>query len=416
MQKEWIEWLIPYIRAFHCPNGHLRFVRYESDAEKGSRIHYYWKQQTDKQDQAMLKPPLFITLNPEVFPNEKSILATLTSHWQSYEKQFHHYPEIIVLNQRELFFLDDDYPHVLQRCQDPYAGFVQKAAGTKQTDTFFSFETGKQVKHKIIVITGGAQGIGACLARQLTQWGAFVFIADLNYSGACLLAKQINQDKGEICTLPLKVDVSEEESVGNMIRTILYTVGGLDVLISNAGILKAGPITKLSYQDFKRVNQVNYFGYFLLTKYVAPVMARQYQACREVMSDIIQINSKSGLEGSNRNSAYAGSKFAGIGLTQSFAKELVGDHIKVNAICPGNFLDGPLWSDPEKGLIKQYLESGKVPGAKDTGDVRRYYESKVPMGRGCQCADIVQAVLYVIQQSYITGQAIPVTGGQVMLK
>ena len=63
----------------------------------------------------------------------------------------------------------------------------------------------------------------------------------------------------------------------------------------------------------------------------------------------------------------------------------------------------------------QYLESGKVPGAKNIDDVRQFYESKVPMGRGCQCRDIVKAVLYVIEQKYETGQAIPITGGQVML-
>jgi NAD(P)-dependent dehydrogenase (short-subunit alcohol dehydrogenase family) len=133
------------------------------------------------------------------------------------------------------------------------------------------------------------------------------------------------------------------------------------------------------------------------------------------MTDIIEINSKSGLEGSNKNFAYAGSKFGGIGLTQSFALELAPFGVKVNAICPGNFLDGPLWSDPNRGLFKQYLDSGKVPGAKSIDDVRRFYEAKVPLGRGCSTEDVARAILYVIEQQYETGQAIPVTGGQVML-
>ena len=132
--------------------------------------------------------------------------------------------------------------------------------------------------------------------------------------------------------------------------------------------------------------------------------------------DIIQINSKSGLSGSNKNFAYAGGKFGGIGLVQSFALELAPFNIKVNAVCPGNYLDGPLWSDPERGLFVQYLRAGKVPGAKTVEDVRRYYEAKVPLGRGCFPSDVAKAVYYIVEQSYETGQALPVTGGQNMLK
>ena len=145
-------------------------------------------------------------------------------------------------------------------------------------------------------------------------------------------------------------------------------------------------------------------------------MKLQNAVAPDYMTDIIQINSKSGLAGSNKNFAYAGSKFGGIGLTQSFALELAPYQIKVNAICPGNLLDGPLWSDPEKGLFVQYLNAGKVPGAKTVADVKKFYESKVPMNRGCREGDVVTAILYLIEQKYETGQALPVTGGQEMLK
>ena len=86
----------------------------------------------------------------------------------------------------------------------------------------------------------------------------------------------------------------------------------------------------------------------------------------------------------------------------------------MNAVCPGNYFEGSLWSNPENGLFVQYLEAGKIPGAKKVSDVRKYYESKIPMGRGCSLDDILSAIYYLIEQRYETGQAILVTGGQIM--
>ena len=88
----------------------------------------------------------------------------------------------------------------------------------------------------------------------------------------------------------------------------------------------------------------------------------------------------------------------------------------LNSVCPGNFFEGPLWSDPEKGLFVQYLNAGKVPGATTVEEVREFYLSQVPMHRGCSPRDVTIAILYVYEQQYETGQALPVTGGQVMLK
>jgi sorbitol-6-phosphate 2-dehydrogenase len=201
-----------------------------------------------------------------------------------------------------------------------------------------------------------------------------------------------------------------------MIDKAVEEYGRLDVMVSCAGVLKAGGIEDFSKKDFEFVTSVNYTGFFLCAKHAARVMKRQRAGGAEDLYDLIQINSKSGLVGSKANFAYAGGKFGGIGLAQSFALELAEYGIKVNAICPGNLLDGPLWSDPEKGLFKQYLDAGKVKGAKTTDDVRRHYESLVPMGRGCRIEDVVRAAIYLVEQEYETGQALPVTGGQIMLK
>ncbi len=201
-----------------------------------------------------------------------------------------------------------------------------------------------------------------------------------------------------------------------MINTAALRWGGVDIFINNAGIVRAGGLDELTRSQFELVTNVNYTAYFLCAKYASKLMKLSHSFAPERFFDIIEINSKSGLSGSNKNFAYAGSKFGGIGLTQSFALELAPYNIKVNAVCPGNFLEGPLWTDPEKGLLVQYLRAGKVPGAKTTLDVLRFYESKVPLGRGCRIADVARAIAYLIEQEYETGQALPVTGGQEMLK
>ena len=211
-------------------------------------------------------------------------------------------------------------------------------------------------------------------------------------------------------------NVSDEESVSAMVDSVVAYFGGIDLFVSNAGIAKAGSLEVMTKQVFELVTAVNYTGYFLCAKYASAVMKLQHKYAPNYMMDIVEINSKSGLAGSNKNFAYAGSKFGGIGLTQSFAMELAEYNIKVNAICPGNYLNGPLWSDPERGLFVQYLNAGKVPGAKTVEDVRRFYESKVPLNRGCEPIDVARAIFYIAEQSYETGQAIPVTGGQEMLK
>ena len=271
------------------------------------------------------------------------------------------------------------------------------------------------VKNKIAVVTGGAQGFGESIVRELTESECLVFIADINVKGARKLAEELNIKYKRTTALAIKVDVTNENSVRKMIYEIVKKAGGIDIFISNAGVLNAGSVKEIDLATFNFVTNVNYIGYFLCTKHTSKVMALQNIPSKKYFTDIIQVNSKSGLEGSNKNSAYAGSKFGSLGLTQSFALELIEDNIKVNSICPGNFFEGPLWSDPDKGLFVQYLRTGKVPGAKTVEDVKEFYELKVPMKRGCTGNDIIKAIYYIIDQKYETGQAIPVTGGQVML-
>jgi len=288
---------------------------------------------------------------------------------------------------------------------------------TKGTTVTFIEKESKsaRIRNKVVVVTGGAQGFGKGIVEEMVFEGAFVMIADINETLGRQTVDEINREMGKNHAIFVKTDVTDPGSVKSMVSATVKEFGGIDVLVSNAGVLRAGSIEDMDEKTFDFVTDINYKGFFICTKYTTPVMKLQHELNPSLYMDIIQINSKSGLMGSNRNFTYAGSKFGSIGLTQSFALELIPFGIKVNAVCPGNFFGGPLWSDPKTGLFAQYLKTGKVPGAKTIEEVKKAYEAKVPMNRGCMPRDVVKAIYYLIEQEYETGQALPVTGGQVML-
>jgi sorbitol-6-phosphate 2-dehydrogenase len=272
-----------------------------------------------------------------------------------------------------------------------------------------------RLRNKIAIVTGGAQGFGGGISEELFKEGANVIIADVNEKAGKEKTDSLNNQEKSNQAFYMRTDVSDAGSVQEMILQTVKQFGGLDLLISNAGILHAGSLDEMEPDVFEKMTAVNYNAFFFCAKYAAEVLKVQHQFNSDYYTDIIQINSKSGLKGSSKNFAYAGAKFGGIGLTQSFALELVEYKIKVNAICPGNFFEGPLWADPENGLFVQYLKAGKVPGAKTIDDVKKHYEGLVPMKRGCLVEDVMIAIYYIINQKYETGQALPVTGGQIML-
>jgi sorbitol-6-phosphate 2-dehydrogenase len=266
-----------------------------------------------------------------------------------------------------------------------------------------------QLQDRIAIVTGGAQGLGQAIAQRLAREGCHVIIADVNESGVRAAAAAIAQETGRR-VLGVKVDVTQEAEVQALFERALREFGRVDVVVANAGILIAEPIAEADAEKWRAVLDVNLFGYFLTTKHACRVMQRQRSG------SIIQINSKSGKKGSAANSAYAAAKFGGIGHTQSVALEMAPFNVRCNAICPGNLLDSPLWTHPEKGLFVQYLRAGKVPGAKDIADIRQAYIQQVPMKRACTYQDVCNAVVFLAsdQSAYITGISLSVSGGQEM--
>ncbi len=261
---------------------------------------------------------------------------------------------------------------------------------------------GQLLEDKIALVTGGAQGLGEAICLRLASEGAHVVVADLNREGAEQTASQIATETGRR-VIAVQVDVTDEVQVQAMVDRALAEFGRLDILVSNAGILSAEAVDEFPAAKWRAVIEVNLVGYFLCAKHATRVMKAQRSGT------IIQINSKSGKKGSYKNSAYAASKFGGIGLTQSIALELAEYGARANAICPGNLLDSPLWVD---SLYAQYAKKWGITEE----EVRQKYIDQVPMKRGCTYDDITNVVVFLAsdQSSYMTGQAINVTGGQEM--
>lgn len=368
----------------------------------------------------------------------EKILDSFRSQLPRFQNEYGFLPKILIIKDMGIFAIDDNYA-AAESALDVFEDLIKishyalQCGGIKfltpdQVEFIDKWEVENyrrkvakpaggenRMANRIAIITGGAQGFGAGIAESLYKLSMNVVVADINEEAGQAFVARLNSSKTTGRAIFIKTDVSDPDSVKALVASTVSDFGGLDLMVSNAGVLRAGSLDEIEPDVFSKTTAINYNGYFHCAKYSSEVMKLQNQEKPDYFTDIVQINSKSGLRGSNRNFAYAGSKFGGIGLTQSFALELAPFKIKVNAICPGNFYEGPLWSDPHKGLFVQYLQTGKVPGAKTIEDVKKHYEDQAPMKRGCRLEDIVKALLYIVDQEYETGQAFPVAGGQVML-
>jgi NAD(P)-dependent dehydrogenase (short-subunit alcohol dehydrogenase family)/rhamnose utilization protein RhaD (predicted bifunctional aldolase and dehydrogenase) len=407
-------------------------------------IGKFYKSQSDFQKISHpLTPDIIVYCKSRYMYIEQSstaarIIESFKGQLERFVQEFNFMPKVIIIKDMGIFAVENDYASaetVLDVYEDllKICHYTSFCGGTKlltpdQIDFIDNWEVENyrrkvaskgvsvnRLRNKIAVVTGGAQGFGAGIAESLFEENINIVVADINEDTGGAFTSHLNRPGSTNHAVFVKTDVSDPESVKDLLSATVREFGGIDMMISNAGILKAGSLEEMEPDDFTQTTDINYKGYFYCTKYAAEIMKLQNNEKPDYFMDIIQINSKSGLRGSNKNFAYAGAKFGGIGLTQSFALELAPYNIKVNSICPGNFYEGPLWSDPQNGLFVQYLRAGKVQGAKTIDDIREFYEGKVPMKRGCRLNDLMKAIFYVISQEYETGQAIPVTGGQVML-
>lgn len=254
---------------------------------------------------------------------------------------------------------------------------------------------------KTAVIIGGGRGLGEYLCKHLSKNGYDVAVADLNGDNALKVAADINAAGGRAVGYPC--DATCEAAVVDMFASIRRDLGNIYLLVYVAGLAKSKKITEFELSDFDLCLKVNLVGYFLCAREAARIMIEEGTKGR-----IIQINSKSGKEGSKFNSGYSSSKFGGWGMTQSIALDLAPHGITVNALMLGNLLS----SDMFQSLVPSYA---KKLGIKEE-EVVPYYQAKSPMNRGCEFSDVAAVLTFYASEgaSYCTGQAINITGGQVM--
>ncbi len=251
-------------------------------------------------------------------------------------------------------------------------------------------------------VTGAAQGIGLALAERLAYEGADLCILDINLPAAEEAADNLARTFGRKVGA-VKVDVTNEDSVQEALKLTSEAIGGLDLLVNNAGVLKSHYLPDFPKKDWDFVLNVNLTGAFLCVKHAAKIMLDN-----KTTGSMIVIASRSAKRGGLWNHAYCASKFGVIGLVQCAALDLAPHHIRINCICPGNALDTPLWKDLAVQYAKKYNETPE--------QVLERYRKRVPLGRGCDVQDIANLTTFLASEesSYMTGQAINLTGGEIM--
>ncbi|XOV82261.1 MAG: SDR family NAD(P)-dependent oxidoreductase [bacterium] len=262
------------------------------------------------------------------------------------------------------------------------------------------------IKGKVVLVTGGARGIGAGIVTALCDAGAQVMVADIgiqnrsdhNWRYALAGENEINQLRKLHPQIgACHVDVTEPESCAAAVQATITQFGQLDVLINNAGVVDSGPIDTFKVEVWDKIFAVNSKGIFLMTQAALPHLLQSEHPC------IVNTASIAGKQGYANMAAYCGSKFAAIGITQSLAAELAPHNIRVNAICPG-MVGTAMW-------LEHLLPTNATSDTQKAAQFAERMAQTIPLGRPQTPADMGEAVLYLITAANVSGVALSVAGG-----
>lgn len=250
---------------------------------------------------------------------------------------------------------------------------------------------------KVALVTGAGRGIGQGIALSLAQAGADLVVADFDIGIAEEAAAKVRAIGRRVLTL--KVDVSQPESVAAMVQQIKQQFGRLDIAVNNAGVVSLGKVEELRVSEWDRIMNINVRGVFLCCQAELALM-REHQFGR-----IINIASIAGKVGFPDLSHYSASKFAVIGFTNAFAKEVAREGITVNALCPGIVGTG-MWRG-ETGLSGRWAQADET----EEQSWERHQSSLLPQGVAQTVEDMGQMAVYLACAPHVTGQALAVDGG-----
>jgi 3-hydroxybutyrate dehydrogenase len=258
-----------------------------------------------------------------------------------------------------------------------------------------------KLKNKTAIVTGAASGIGRDIALRFGREGAVVVIADLNKDAAVATAREISSAGGS--ALGVAMDVTSEQAVNDGVEATVAKFGGVDVLVSNAGIQIVHPIEQLNYADWKKMIAIHLDGAFLTTRACIPHMYRSGRG-----GSIIYMGSVHSKEASLLKAPYVAAKHALLGLARVVAKEGGPHGVRANVICPG-FVRTPL-------VDKQIPEQAKTLGISEEDVIKNVMLQNTVDGEFTTLEDVTEAVLFfaAFPTNALTGQSLIVSHGWFM--